>query len=1458
VTPIHLLLIEGLALLLLELDLAHDYQLLSSGSRACLLLLAATALGACAWPRLRARSGPAARRVVVALGAGALAVATLGTAAQLRTRALASSWESGAGARLERRAALLQEDIRAWLDRIAQAVLAGRAPVGSAAEGFAALGRVRLPESLPAERLGLSIYRPDGSLLAWTGNSADPPAGLLDGAGETPRFVLGGEHTSPRLYVVSREPVDGSFWVGEFVLRPAMAANDEAAGPKLGFLPHWDDIAPAHVHLGGGHHGIDDLAAFFRRQGDRYWGRLGREGVQTLSVPLRAPDGSALAVATLIERRIGQALRAQRRRLRLTGALLAAAALLAATLLLARPAAGYPPRLRLAAGMGGLAVVRIALLLMAPTSDLPRGSLFDVSLFASGALGGLLRSPADLLLTALTCLGAAWLARCFLIRLEVPASAGRRARLARVLFIALPLLGVAAAAGLPAALDRLVLDTRLDLSRFDFDAHLLPRAALQASLFLLVTAAALLLAGLWDLGLRCLPPGRRLTTLLLPLRGGALGRLPLVLRAALGVLLLTLLYVPFLHLAYDRLRQAFFESELLPRVVDQQERRERVLRDALGRAGQPEFGAAARFAAEGPGRADGAAYRLWTMTPLAEMGLASSLQVFGSGGNLLGRFAVNLAPMLEIPFETARDAAGRDPIEVAPGPRVTVRQPVLFGSRWVRAPRQPPLLVVMTVVDSYDNLPMLGAETSYLKLFRASDLPRSNPDLVRFDPLVAVFGRHLERLYESGGEIPPPPPEALRRLRVAPVAWTTDDVGDGIARIVYARAPEGNLVALAEPHASRIGLLAGYLRLFLFNGLVAALLLALLRLTRRPAATATAERAPGATFYARLVATVMLSAMVPLLALAYFVTRFSTREFNREIIRSGLGSLQVVRRVAEDYLTVSAGEEGGGPALDDDMVFWLSRVVRQDLSIYAGATLQATSVRELYSSGLLNTRLGGRIDRALYIEREPFVVAEQRAGTTSYLTLSAPTRIDRNGSIGVLSIPLASQTRAVSRKIGEVEDAILISTCVTVLLLAAVAWRVARRVSGPIVLLARAARRVADGDLEVRVAMPARDEVGELVDAFNRMAASLRAQRDDLRRRGDYIEKILRGATTGVVSIDAAGAVVTINPAAQRLLRGDGPAPPEVGAHLSGYLQRHATLQPLGEALQQALQAPRDSDREIAIADPGGERRLRAAFIPFAPEEHRSPGRIILLEDVTGIVRSGRLAAWAEMARRIAHEIKNPLTPIQLSVEHLRRLWEARDSRFGETLRDCLDNIQRQVRVLREIATEFSAYARLPHLRSEPTSLEAILDGALGPYAAAPPPGVELRRDLPADLPLLQADPAVLGRVLVNLFENALQAMPSGGILSVSAAVTPGSAGEEMVRIEVGDTGVGIDPSLLPRLFEPYFSTKSSGTGLGLAIVRQAIEEHGGTIDIRSTPGAGTVVRLTLPAAPSGAARRSP
>jgi two-component system nitrogen regulation sensor histidine kinase NtrY len=225
--------------------------------------------------------------------------------------------------------------------------------------------------------------------------------------------------------------------------------------------------------------------------------------------------------------------------------------------------------------------------------------------------------------------------------------------------------------------------------------------------------------------------------------------------------------------------------------------------------------------------------------------------------------------------------------------------------------------------------------------------------------------------------------------------------------------------------------------------------------------------------------------------------------------------------------------------------------------------------------------------------------------------------------------------------------------------------------------------------------------------------------------------------------------------------------------------------------------------------------------------------------------RTHRLEAWAEMARQVAHDIKNPLTPIQLSAEHLRRVHADRGKPLGPILEGCVDSILSQVRLLRQIASEFSSFAASPTARLAPSSLADLVDEVVRPYSIGASERLTFAIDVPASLPRVLIDRTLIGRALTNVIDNALHAMPGTGTLDIRGR----EEGESTVVLTVSDTGVGMDPEALSRVFEPYFSTKAVGTGLGLAIARRNVELNRGTIRVDSERGRGTLVTLVLPVA---------
>jgi signal transduction histidine kinase len=296
-----------------------------------------------------------------------------------------------------------------------------------------------------------------------------------------------------------------------------------------------------------------------------------------------------------------------------------------------------------------------------------------------------------------------------------------------------------------------------------------------------------------------------------------------------------------------------------------------------------------------------------------------------------------------------------------------------------------------------------------------------------------------------------------------------------------------------------------------------------------------------------------------------------------------------------------------------------------------------------------------------------------------------------------------------------------------------------------------------------------------------------------------------------------------------------------IGAAI-GYVMAERIGDPVNRLTRATQRIARgELDARITTTSSDELRRLVEAFNSMAAELERQRGQL---------ERTHRLEAWAEMARQVAHEIKNPLTPIQLSAEHLRRVHGDRGRPLTPVLDECIDSILTQVRLLRQIAGEFSSFASSPVPRPTRTSVRELVEEVVQPYRSGLAGRVEIVLDVPDDLPALVIDRTLIGRALTNMVENALHAMPADGRLTVTGRASE-VGGSRFVTISLADTGIGMDREALERLFEPYFSTKAVGTGLGLAIAKRNVELNGGTIGVESQKGRGTTVTVTLPVAPA-------
>ena len=428
---------------------------------------------------------------------------------------------------------------------------------------------------------------------------------------------------------------------------------------------------------------------------------------------------------------------------------------------------------------------------------------------------------------------------------------------------------------------------------------------------------------------------------------------------------------------------------------------------------------------------------------------------------------------------------------------------------------------------------------------------------------------------------------------------------------------------------------------------------------------------------------------------------------------------------------------------------------------------------------------------------------------------------------------------------------------VTLMILVGAIWMglyLAKRITRPVQMLAAAAREIGAGRLDQHLEPQSDDEFGALTEAFNAMAGELATSRRkverstielerkhvDVERRRRYIETILERITTGVISLDASGTVATINSAALRLLNVD---PSVIGKPMRAVFAR-PDLESLSMLLGRTSRgAPAPIAQEVAISRDGQEMHLAVVATSLVGESGIAEGQILVLDDVTPLIRAQKVAAWREVARRLAHEIKNPLTPIQLSAERLRRHFTDAPSGARALVDECTTTIVGEVESLKGLVDEFSQFARMPTPRTVPTDLRELIVNTLTLYEGLFA-DVTIERQF-ADGPPVRLDPEQIRRVIINLVDNAIEAIERRGRILVE---TQCDQPNHLVRVIVADDGPGIPPSERDKLFLPYYSTKRRGSGLGLAIVRRIIAEHGGNIDVGDNVPCGTRFTIELPA----------
>jgi PAS domain S-box-containing protein len=538
---------------------------------------------------------------------------------------------------------------------------------------------------------------------------------------------------------------------------------------------------------------------------------------------------------------------------------------------------------------------------------------------------------------------------------------------------------------------------------------------------------------------------------------------------------------------------------------------------------------------------------------------------------------------------------------------------------------------------------------------------------------------------------------------------------------------------------------------------------------------------------------------------------------------------------AGTVIPISLPERPGGflyyrRKLDDEFISRTSAVLGRNLNIYYRGKLSASSERELFVGGFLGTLLAPRTYADVALGGSKAVVTSESLGDYSYQVSSIAIPPLARGESAVLSVPHLYRTAIVQAEVMRT-SAVLLGLLVLILCVAVILGVfLAGKIFNPIAELRVGTKRVIRGDLEFRLESGATDEIGELVDSFNTMTGALAVARRDLLERQRYFAAVLDNIATGVISAESGGRIVTLNPAGERIL---GMSKEELigteaaaagGPHLKVFFDLFA------------LETGNTIEGEISL-EQDGERRTLKTVVAGLSEGGERLGTVIVFDDLTELIRTKKLAAWIEMARQIAHEVKNPLTPIKLSAQLMKRAYDAGSDEFDEIFSSGIDTVMQQTEILRQISSEFSSFGRSVDLKRENIEIEEFITGIIAGYSGVEDVTIGYEGGGGAVL----ADSGALRKIIVNLIENALEAIQGGGEIAVEHEVSGGTA-----RISVTDTGTGLSGEAEEKLFEPYFSTKTNGTGLGLAICQNLAREMDGEILLRNREDARGVKAVVI------------
>lgn len=734
--------------------------------------------------------------------------------------------------------------------------------------------------------------------------------------------------------------------------------------------------------------------------------------------------------------------------------------------------------------------------------------------------------------------------------------------------------------------------------------------------------------------------------------------------------------------------------------------------------------------------------------------------------------------------------------------------------------------VLETDFGDYDFTVLLGNDYQNLSLVRAprviSTDTNNDAPTPYFAYIFEVFDDLGNQIYSQGtSKSSPLKKEDLRRLEEEPVFWRLK--GRNTVFFIKDKHTVYRITHKATPLKM---IFARFLSLWL--GMAS--LLALIQLSQRPGRGVLARWRR--SFSMKLATFMFLASVLPTSTLGYFLINSIQKNQDREEL-----SFAQSRMLAARNLFRGLEHEGsdplrsrGGRGLRNLPLETYSRILGEDLSLYVGGTLINTNQPEMYRMGIMNRRLPFDLAYSLLVERTPFVLeradASGRLPTVAYSSVSLGS--GRQGVLAMTIIPFSQRQQM--RWLEQLEFSL--SILFGVLFLMAMLTRVlSQNFLHPVSAITRSAARMAKGLINRPISISRQDELERMVAAFNTMQDRVTASQNQLRQQLRVLDETIGSMSSGLFGFDSKGQLILENAIAWKLL--------QLGERVESLDQLVETERQLSP-LTAMFAAGENDEFDFQLTREGEVRQIIGKVRMVTALKKGDVRCIVAFEDMTDAMAANRFKAWSEMARRVAHEIKNPLTPIQLEVDYLNKLYNDQHPQFGNALDEATTEIRHQVEHLKRIATEFSDYARPLQLERAETDLGNLLHEMVEPYQKTLE-NVVIEREIEPGV-VAHVDARLLRRSFHNLVVNALQAMDHEGILTIRCVREDGHA-----VIWIQDTGPGIPIEEHGKVFEAYFSTKDQGSGLGLVIARKYLTSHEGSLRIDSTYTQGTRFIAELP-----------